>query len=89
MSRVLLFILAAGAVLAAFQIAIVILVIGGLIFRTKETIGLLLLGACLSFFGAHPKIAAGIVFVIVAISMFVRRNNELPEEAPILPEPDK
>jgi predicted phage tail protein len=70
MARLILAIIAFVLAIAVIKMVIVALVIAGLIFRTKETVGLLAIGGAFTFIAAFPAIglsllAIGIVAAIV------------------------
>lgn len=60
-----------GLAIYVVKLAILVLVIAGLIFRTKETAGLLVFMAIVAGFSSHPAIGFSIVGVI-AIVLIVR-----------------
>lgn len=64
MARLLLAIIVFAMVVAVLKMVVVALVIAGLIFRTKETIGLLVIGAALAFTAAFPLVALVLAAVI-------------------------
>ena len=74
------------AVLAIFAI-----LLGGLIFRTKETLGLLLFGGFLTALAAAPLVTLGVVAAMVMISLYFKAKEK---KAAVLaleaqpPEPD-
>ncbi|SFR84765.1 hypothetical protein [Sphingomonas jatrophae] len=59
--RLILAIVAFALAMAVLQMALVGLVLAGLIFRPKETIGLLLICGTISLFAAHPYICLGLL----------------------------
>jgi mannose/fructose/N-acetylgalactosamine-specific phosphotransferase system component IIC len=81
----------ASLLVFAAKLAILLLVIAGLIFRTKETIGLLLLGGTITAFTAHPMIGIGIAGTLLAISLFFKykeKRNVDQGAIKSLPRPD-
>lgn len=73
-------ILIIGFAVFAFKVAILLLFLAGLIFRTKETIGLILILGAFALLSAYP--VAGIAVIIVAaISAFVI-NGRRPRDPP-------
>jgi hypothetical protein len=70
----------AAMVVTAIKIAIILLIVAGLIFRTKETLGLLLVLGVLSLITHFPWVFVGILGVagIVAIYRAVRKPKLLP-----------
>jgi hypothetical protein len=63
-------------VAAAFKAALLLLVIAGLIFRTKETIGLLLLGWLLVGFAAYPLPTLGGAVLLLCLSLYLKRKEK-------------
>lgn len=57
------------AVLSLMVVAIVLLLVWGLIFRTRETVGLLLVGLFLSALQAHPVVTIGSICALVVIRL--------------------
>lgn len=76
----LIIILAIGIV--AIKVAIALLVLAGLIFRTKETIGLLAICGIFAGFSAHPGIGFGILGLVAIIALYraVTKPGSIPEE---------
>ena len=60
-----------GLAVFAIKIAFVFLILAGLIFRTKETIGLLIVLGAWALFKAHPVAGIGL-FAIAGIYAIVR-----------------
>lgn len=60
----------------AIKAALVLLILAGLIFRTKETVGLLLIFAIIGGFAAHPLIGCGLLVGSVAISLFFKHKEQ-------------
>lgn len=73
----LLAILAFAMVIAVIKMVIVAIVVAGLIFRTKITVGLLAIGGVLTFTAAFPWIALPLLATgaVVAVVRFVRRDR--------------
>jgi len=63
--RILFAVLAAYLVMSAAYVILILLLVAGLIFRTKETLGLIALCGLLSLFSTHPVVAGAIVIVLV------------------------
>ncbi|WP_294275315.1 hypothetical protein [uncultured Sphingomonas sp.] len=59
------FLLVLAMAIVAIKLAIALLILAGLIFRTKETIGLLLVLSAWAVFKAYPMISIGIVAVLI------------------------
>ncbi|WP_072384786.1 hypothetical protein [Novosphingobium sp. NDB2Meth1] len=62
----------------ALKIALVFLFLAGLIFRTNETVGLIMILAIVAGFRAHPGIGFAIIAAIGAIALY-RSAGEPPE----------
>lgn len=91
MWRVLGFLALVGLVVTVFKLAIILLVVAGLIFRTKETVGLLLLLAVMAGFAAHPLIGTGLGLVLLAICLYYKKKEkgkEVESAVTALPAPD-
>lgn len=65
----------------AFKIAIILLVIAGLIFRTKETVGLLLVGALLNAFVYAPIITTCASVALLCIGAYLKRQEKQKADA--------
>lgn len=74
MGRFILAILAFGAALAVIKMVIVALVIAGLIFRTRVTIGLLLIGGWLTLTAANPVVGLGLAAALIVVA--VKKANK-------------
>lgn len=81
MPQVLGFILLVGVAVFAIQLAIALLLVAGLIFRTKETIGLIAILAVFAGFRAHPGIGISLIVLAVLISLYFK-GKELNETKP-------
>ena len=79
MARLILAIVAFVLALAVLKMVIVVIVIAGLIFRTKETIGLLLLGGFLTLLAAQPLIGLGLLGIAAIVKAV--RKQEPPDSA--------
>lgn len=78
MGRVATFLLVLALVslaIKAIAIGIVLLVLAGLIFRTKETVGLLVFGGIITAFQAHPLITTCIVGGLLALGAYAKRKE--------------
>ena len=69
MGRLVLAFLVFVAALAVIKAVIVALILAGLIFRTKATLGLLFIGAMLTLIAAQPLLGLGVVAVIVIVAI--------------------
>jgi hypothetical protein len=75
--RLILAVLAAYLVLSAAYVILVILLIAGLLFRTKETLGLIGLYWAFRLFGTHPVATiAGILGLVVIGAMFSQKSRQ-------------
>ena len=84
-------ILAIGALVFLTKVAILLLFLAGLIFRTKETVGLIAILAVIAGFSAHPLIGIGLIAVLVPISLYFKRKEKAAAadgEKVALPSPD-
>lgn len=75
----------------ALKVAILLLFLAGLIFRTKKTIGLILILAIFAGFRAHPFICIAIIAVLLSVSLYFKRkekNAVSDKETVALPGPD-
>ena len=71
-------IVAVSMVIAAFKLAIVIFVLAGLIFRTKETLALLAVGALLALWSYSLLAGAAVTGLLVALAVYAaaKRTDE-------------
>lgn len=85
------FLMIVGLVVTVFKLALFLLVVAGLIFRTKETVGLLLLVGVMAASAAHPLIGTGLALVLLTISLYFKHKEkraQVEEAAKALPAPD-
>lgn len=75
-------IVAIGLFVFAVKVAIVLLFLAGLIFRTKETVGLIAILATFAGFAAQPLIASGVVAALVALSLYFKRKEQRRSDDP-------
>lgn len=68
-------IFALAMIMAAIKLAIVALIIGGLIFRTKETIGLLVLGGLFTLIAAHPIAGLSVLAGTITIGVILKERE--------------
>lgn len=66
------FILLIGLAIFAVKLAILFLLVAGLIFKTKETIGLITILAVFAGFNAHPGIGIGLIVLVLLISLYFK-----------------
>lgn len=78
MGRLLLAIIAFSMAMVVLAKVILAIIIAGLIFRTKETIALLMLGRFLTLLSAHPAIALGLLglMIVAAIMQASKKGGE-------------
>lgn len=88
MGRLILAILAFVLAIAVLKMIIIAIVLAGLIFRTKATIGLLFLGGFLTLLAAQPLIGLGLLAVI-AIAAFIHNGRTYKPEPPTEDAPDQ
>lgn len=69
MGKVIGIILLIGLFVVALKIAIIVLLLTGLIFRTKETVGLIVILATISFFSNHPAIGFAAIATLVIMGI--------------------
>jgi hypothetical protein len=67
----------------AVKVAIVLLIFAGLIFRTKGTIGLLVLLAGFAFLNNHPLVGSAALVSLIAIGV-MRAASKKPEPSEVL-----
>lgn len=68
-----------GALAMAAQVALILLVavvVAGLIFRPKETFGLLMIGGLVTALSAAPFITLGVIGVLVTISLILKAKEK-------------
>lgn len=87
MREILTFFLLVALLAVAFKIALVLLFLAGLIFRTKETVGLLAILAIFAGFSAHPGIGVTLLVLIGGYAFY--KNGTKPRDEPAaITEPD-
>lgn len=69
----------AGVAIAAIKVALVILVLAALIFRPKETLGLLALGALLHLWHYSTLAGAGLTAVLVLLAVYAAKQPAEPD----------
>lgn len=81
MGRMIVAIVLMCVAITAFQMAVILLLLVGLIFRTKETLGMLTVLAGFAAFQAHPYvgIAVGLMVVATACIAWLKRGDEAAE----------
>ena len=80
MREILTILLLAALLTVALKVALVFLILAGLIFRTHETVGLIVILAIFAGFRAHPGIGFAIVAGLTAIALYLGAGKP-PEES--------
>lgn len=88
MARLILAIIAFAMAAAVLKMVILALVLAGLIFRTRVTVGLLLLGGMLTFVAAYPLVALGLATVAGLFLLVRAASSDADTPTPLLPAPD-
>lgn len=70
--RLLLIVMAAALAVTALKLAILALIVAGLIFRTKETIGLVVFFGTLGAVSQYPMQCLGIATIAILISLYCK-----------------
>ena len=68
-----------GALAIAAQVALILffaVLVAGLIFRPKETLGFLMIGGLVTALSAAPFITLGIIAVVVTISLILKAKEK-------------
>ena len=81
MWKILGWLLLAALVLAALKLAIIVLILAGLIFRPRETVGLLMIGGILTGFAAHPLIGTGLLVTTLLVGWYIKKKHDRMEAA--------
>lgn len=83
MGRIIMAILAFALVFAVFKMIIIALVLAGLIFRTKETICLLIFGGLWHLLAAYPAAGFALIglFIVMAIVKACKKDSSTPPVA--------
>lgn len=76
MAQLLGIILLIGLAVFALKLAILFFLLAGLIFRTKETIGLILIFAILAGFRTYPLPCIAIIAVLLPVSIYLKRREK-------------
>jgi len=75
-----------GLIVLTAQLAIILLVIVGLIFRTKETVGLLCIGGILTAFTNYPWTVTFIATTLALLGYYFRRKETQGRAVQALPD---
>lgn len=87
MWRFLSVILLIGVFVLAVKVALILVFFVCLIFKTKETIGVITILAVIAGFNAHPAVGFALLGLIGAIALY--RNSKKPnEDSTALPAPE-
>lgn len=80
MARFILAIIAFAMALAVIKAIIIAIVVAGLVFRTRETIALLVLGGLITFVSAYPIAGFALlgVFIVMAIVKASKKSSAEP-----------
>lgn len=70
------FILIFALITLAFKAAVMLLILAGLLFRTMQTIALLLLGGVLTGFSTYPLAATAIMAILLVVSLCLKRSAQ-------------
>lgn len=87
MTRLILAIVAFILAMAVIKMIIVALVLAGLLFRTKETLGLLLIGGLLTLIAAHPILGLIALAAVITIGVIMKKRED--REIKALDDPDQ
>jgi len=79
-ARIILALLVFGAVVAILKLVLLALVLAGLIWRTKETIGLLLFGGMLTLAGKYPLIGWPLLIIVVVVAIAKAMRSDTPDD---------
>lgn len=86
MTRLILAIVAFILAMAVIKMIIVALVLAGLIFRTKETLGLLLIGGLLTLIAAHPILGPTALAAVITIGVIMKQREDREVKALDVPD---
>ena len=86
--RIVGFILLAALAIYALQLALLVVLLAGLIFRTKETVGLLLFFGTLGVITNYPLQCLAVAGVGILISLYFKRKERVAV-AKALDDPDQ
>lgn len=83
MREIIAFFLLAALLTLALKIALGLLLLAGLIFRTRETLGLLMIGGILTAFAAHPLISVGLLVTTLLVGRYFKKRHDRMEAAQV------
>jgi hypothetical protein len=75
MREIIAFFLLAALLAVAFKIAVLLLLLAGLIFRTEATISLLVISAIIAGFVTHPIIGIALLATALTTSLYFKRRE--------------
>jgi hypothetical protein len=87
MTRLILAIVAFVLAMSVLKMIIIALILAGLIFRTKETIGLLVILTILALIRTYPAITLGSLAAIALVSFLYKKRGEAMARA--IDDPDQ
>ncbi|GEM_PF-1988346 len=76
-----------AAAVFAFQIAIILLMLAGLIWRPKETISLLVLGGTFTLIQAYPVFGTMALAGLLGFAYYTRKNRKQQDEESVIDAP--
>ena len=83
MREIIAIMLLAALLTVTLKIAFVFLILAGLIFRTQETVGLLMIGGILTGFAAHPLIGIGLLVTTLLVGRYFKKRHDRMEAAQV------
>lgn len=82
-------IIVVGLIVTAIKLAIFLLVLWGLIFRTSVTVTILLIGGAMTLLSAHPAIGFSVIAMVGLWTLYRAMTKPKPENpVPLLPPPE-
>lgn len=88
MAEILMWLIAAAILFLVFKMALILLLLAGLIFRTKETVGLIVLLGLLAIFNKYTGvcIAIGAIATVIALVRYGKKQRAASASARITDE---
>ena len=83
MAQVIGFLILVAVTVVALKLAILLVLLVGLIFRTRETVGLLMIGGILTAFAAHPLIVIGLLVTTLLFGRYFKKRHDRMEAAQV------
>lgn len=87
MPQLFLFIFMVALLIYAIKVAILIILFAGLIFRTKETIGLIIILAIFALISAHPVISIVTIVLAATITLYKGASKSAEASTDATPKP--